>query len=281
MPRPVAFILLVVVVVCVTLVHAAFAAPAPGPTTAPAPLPAQTSRYNRGGFPGRYRDDAGKVKHFALKHADAPIYDGGGREIGRADRPVMLNVGATKQMDLDDKPGGESYLWAWATKAGSGWIARDALADPPPASPASPGAATLDRNPKPPAESSEALVIDAAAGRAKLAQLRHVNSNGELPTTGGGNRGEHYAGRDPGPTDYVYLLFAVPNVRRGGTAKDSLPDGSKFIAALDERGKPIVEVMRMYRDDDSGRPVDVTFLYGRAAEGDAWGWLARANVGER
>jgi hypothetical protein len=39
--------------------------------------------------------------------------------------------------------------------------------------------------------------------------------------------------------------------------------------------------MTMYRDDDFNQPVSVTFLYGRAAGGDVYGWLARANVGER
>jgi hypothetical protein len=29
------------------------------------------------------------------------------------------------------------------------------------------------------------------------------------------------------------------------------------------------------------QPVPVTFLYGRAEGGQMWGWLARANVGER
>jgi hypothetical protein len=241
---------------------------------AAAPLPAQTSRYNRGDSAGRYRDEHGKVKLLAIKGGDAPLYDGGGREIGRVNKPVMLNVGAGKHMDLDGKPGAESYAWAWATTDGSGWIARDALIDPPPADPKS------DRNPKPPKEADKPLTIDTLAGREKLAKLRHVDSKGDLPK-GGGNRGEHYAGRNPGEKDYVYLLFACPNVQRGGTAKDSLPNGSKFIPALDEKGKPIVEVMTMYRDDDLNQPVEVTFLYGRAEAGEMWGWLARANVGER
>jgi hypothetical protein len=29
------------------------------------------------------------------------------------------------------------------------------------------------------------------------------------------------------------------------------------------------------------QPLEVTFMYGRAEGGDVWGWLARANVGER
>jgi hypothetical protein len=60
-----------------------------------------------------------------------------------------------------------------------------------------------------------------------------------------------------------------------------MPNGSNFIPALDDNGKPIIEVMTMYRDDDLNQPVEVTFLYGRAEGGDMWGWLARANVGER
>jgi hypothetical protein len=201
------------------------------------------------------------------------LFDGAGREIGRARKPVMLNQGAAKQMDLDGKNGAETYLWAWQTEAGSGWIARDALVDPPPAAPADPG-----RNPRPPREAAQPLIIDAAAGRRKLTGLRHVSSDGLIPP-GGGNKGEHYAGRNPGPRDYVYLLFACPNVRRGGTACDSLPDGSKFVPALDDKGQPIAEVMTMYRDSDLKKPVDVTFLYGRAPGGDRYGWLARANVG--
>ena len=257
-----------VMALCVTIV-----APA-----APAPLPAATSRYNQGDAPGRYRDEHGKIKLFAPKTGQAALYDGGGREIGRVTRPVMLNVGAAKSMDLDGKAGAESYAWAWATDAGSGWIARDALVGPP--SPPPPDA-DAKRNPRPPCEAETALVIDAAAGREKLAKLRHVDSTGKLPTSGGGNRGEHYGGRNPGERDYVYLLFAVPNVRRGGVAKDSLPNGSKFTPALHDDGKPIAEVMTMYRSDDLNQPVDVTFLYGRAEGGAMWGWLARANVGER
>jgi len=244
-------------------------------SAASAPLPASTSRYNQGDAPGRYRGADGKIKQFALKAGEAPLYDGGGREIGRVNRPVMLNIGAAKSMDLDGKPGAENYAWAWATNAGSGWIARNALVDAPPSD------VDPKRNPKPPREAEKPLVIDAAGGREKLAKLRHVDSKGELRTGGGGNRGEHYAGRNRGDNDYVYLLFAAPNVRRGGVAKDSLPSASKFIPALDENSKPIAEVMTMYRDDDLNQPVEVTFLYGRAEDGATWGWLARANVGDR
>lgn len=245
------------------------------PTTAPSrKLPTETSRYNQGNAPGRYRDANKKIKRFALKRADVPIFDGGGRAFGRVREPVMLNVGAFKRMDLDGTPGKEPYGWAWATDAGSGWIALDALVDPP--------TVQIDdaRNPKPPRESDVPLTIDATRGTERLKNLRHVNSEGEIPT-GGGNKGEHYAGRNPGPGDFVYLLFAVPNVQRGGVAKDSIPDGEKFVQALDEEGNLITETMTMYRDNDFNQPVQVSFLYGRAQDGDVYGWLARANVGER
>lgn len=39
--------------------------------------------------------------------------------------------------------------------------------------------------------------------------------------------------------------------------------------------------MTMYRVGDFSPPVPVTFLYGRAENGELYGWLARANVGER
>jgi hypothetical protein len=38
--------------------------------------------------------------------------------------------------------------------------------------------------------------------------------------------------------------------------------------------------MTMYRDGDFKQPVKVTFIYGRAKDGDLYGWTARANVGE-
>lgn len=239
-------------------------------------LPARTSRYNQGNAPGRIRDESGKVARFAVKNGEAPLLDGAGREMCRVRQPVLLNSGAVKEMTVKEKPK-ESFVWAWRTEAGSGWIARSALVSPPPLPPAD--ADTL-RNPRPPRESEVLLTIGAAGGRKKLAGLRHVSSNGEIPPTGG-NKGEHYGGRMPGPKDFVYLLFAVPNVRRGGLAKDSFPDGGKFIPALDEQGKPIQEVMTMYRGRDLTKPVPVTFLYGRAPDSDRWGWIARANVGER
>ncbi len=244
------------------------------PTANGRELPAQTSRYNRGGFPGRYRDAKGKVRLFTLKY-EVSVFDGAGNAIGRARKPVMLNQGVTKQMEIDGKDGPETYVWGWRTDGGSGWVPRDALADPPPLPPA---ADLQNRNPRPPRESPTPLTIDAAAGRKQLAGLRHVNTQGVIPRSGG-NKGEHYAGRNPGPKDFVYLLLAVPNVQRGGMAKDSIPNGGKFLPALDEKGKPIQEVMTMYRGRDLTKPVPVTLLYGRAPGSDRYGWIARANVG--
>ncbi len=241
--------------------------------TKPAKLPKATSRYNVGNLPGRYRDAKGQLRHFALKHT-TPLYDGSGREIGTLTEPVLLNIGVAKDMDVSGSGRTESLAWAWATKAGSGWVARSALVDPPKpdADPA--------RDPKQPKESKEAMTIDCAAGREKLKGLRHVGSSGEIPE-GSGNMGEHYAGRNPGDKDYVYLLLACPNVIRGGVAKDSIPNGEKFIEGLDENGQPITETMTMYKGGDLNQPVKVTFLYGRTATSNGWGWLARANVRER
>lgn len=241
-------------------------------TTQPA-LPARSSDYNVGAAPGRHRGADGKIKRFELK-GDAPLFHGGGGKLGRVTKPVLLNIGAGKRMDLDGKPGAEEYVWAWKTDAGSGWIAHDAIVDPPPF------AIDLARNPKPPRESDKPMTIDAAKGTALLTDLRHTNSQGVIPTIGG-NKGEHYAGRNSGPNDFVYLLFACPNVQRGGVARDSIPAGGQFIPALDEDGKPITETMTMFRGGDFAQPVSVTFLYGRADAGEAYGWLARANVGER
>ncbi|MDQ4072452.1 MAG: hypothetical protein M3088_06220 [Actinomycetota bacterium] len=174
-------------------------------------------------------------------------------------------------MSLDGRDR-EPYLFAQRTGTDvAGWVRRAAVASPPPLR-------TDTRNPRPPSVSRDHLVIDAAQGRSLLAGLRFVNSHGVFPE-GGGNKGEHYAGRHPGPLDYVYLLFAVPNVRYGGVAKDSLPDGSRFVRALGAGGRAILETMTMYRGRDFDRPVRVTFLYGRAARTRRYGWLARANVG--
>jgi hypothetical protein len=209
---------------------------------------------------------------FRLKR-EVPVFDGAGHEIGRARQPVMLNSGATKEMDLDGKGGPETYVWGWRTEGGSGWVLRSALVNPPPVQ------SDPQRNPKPPREAKTPLTINSAAGREKLKGIRHVNSEGVIPPTGG-NKGEHYAGRNPGPRDFVYLLFAVPNVRRGGMAQDSIPNGGKFIPAFDETGRLIQEVVTMYRDRDLKKPVPVTFLYGRVPGSDRYGWIARANVGD-
>ncbi|HEV2294298.1 MAG TPA: hypothetical protein VGR35_10600 [Tepidisphaeraceae bacterium] len=179
---------------------------AQAPTSQPA-LPERTSRYNVGNAPGRHRGPDGKIKRFALED-ETPLYDGGGREFGRVKDPVLLNVGAGKRMDLDGKPGLEEYVWAWKTEAGSGWINRSAIVDPPPF------AIDQTRSPKPPREADKPLTINAARGTELLKDLRHTNSQGVIPTEGG-NKGEHYAGRNPGPLDFVYILFACPNVQRG------------------------------------------------------------------
>lgn len=220
--------LLLVLSVAISLQHARAADPStqPGEPSSRA-LPPQTSRYNRGAMPGRYRDAEGKMKRFELK-GETAVFDGSGREFGKARAPVLLNIGAAKEMDLDAQPGKEPYVWAWRTEAGSGWIARTALADPP-APDADP-----QRNPKPPKDSDTPLVIDAAGGTEKLKSLRHTNTQGIIPEDNG-NMGEHYTGRNPGPKDFVYVLFAVPNVQRGGVARDSISDGGKFIPALDDR----------------------------------------------
>jgi hypothetical protein len=236
----------------------------------------QTSKYNRGGFPIRIRDEeTGKAKLFELR-GPATVYDGAGRRIGttRAEA-VQLNDGAVKRM-APTGGGAEPHYWAWRSGAGgSGWIRGSVLVRPP----------RFDtdphrRNPRPPGLSDEPLIVDAERGRRQLAGLRFLNSKGEFPARGG-NRGDHYGGRHKGPRDYIYLLFAAPNVARGGAAKDSLADGSPFFQALDERGRPIRETMTMYEGTDLSAPVRVTFLYGRAPRGRRYGWIARADVGRR
>lgn len=234
-------------------------------------LPDRTSRYNVGGVLPRIRDRRGQTD-FELRRPTA-VFDGGGRQIGVSQGPVKLNAGAVRRMDLDRRGRPETYLFAQRTGAGvAGWVRRSALVDPPPIP-------RNTRNPRPPAVSRTPLVIDAAEGRRKLEGLRFVNSHGVIPE-GGGNKGEHYGGRHPGELDYVYLLFAVPNVRYGGVARDSLPDGSLFVSALHERGDPIRERMTMYRGRDLESPVRVTFVYGRPPRSRRYGWIARANVGE-
>jgi hypothetical protein len=243
------------------------------------PLPEMTSKYNRGGtnspFAGRKKDKDGKIRRFELIDRKVLLYHGGGKVIGTVIKPVMLNMGAVKKMTVDGKEG--TYLWAWKTDTGlSGWVNRLGLADPPDADAERKTSAGL--NPAPPGESENYLKIDASAGTLKLKGLVHQNSKGELPVEG--NRGEHYTARNPGPLDFVYLLFAVPNVQKGGTAKDSMPDGSLFVPALDEHGKMIIEVVMMYRDADFNKPVKVRFLYGRPLSSKMYGWIAGANVGK-
>lgn len=242
-------------------------------------LPEMTSKYNRGGtnslYAGRHRDQKGQIRTFELRDGKAALRNGGGRLIATVTKPVKLNKGAVKQMTVDGKEG--TYLWAWNTAAGlSGWMNRADIIDAPAVEAELKTSAGL--NPAPPSESKQRLKINTRAGTLALTGLSHINSKGVLPS--GGNKGEHYAGRNPAGPDYVYLLFAVPNVQKGGTAKDSMPDGSEFIPALDENGKLIAEVMTMYRDVDLKKPVTVTFLYGRPATGKMYGWIARANVGE-
>src|SRR3954471_24301006 len=115
-------------------------------SSSPSALPVKTSRYNRGDFPGRYRDAAKKVRLFELKRGETPVCDGAGREIGKATKPMMLNIGAAKSMDIDGNGVEEKYAWAWRTEAGSGWIDRAALVDPPPPD------VDPQRDPKPPRE---------------------------------------------------------------------------------------------------------------------------------
>lgn len=185
---------------------------------------------------------------------------------------MKLNAGAVRQMNLDERGRPETYLFAARTGAGVvGWVRRSSLASPPPIPKST-------RNPSPPGVRHTPLVIDAVEGRRKLAGLRFVNSHGVIPE-GGGNKGEHYGGRHPGELDYIYLLFAVPNVRYGGVARDSLPDGSDFLLGLTERGNPMRERMTMYRGRDLNSPVGVTFVYGRPPHSRRYGWIARANVG--
>jgi hypothetical protein len=234
--------------------------------------PNRTSPYNIGDSPGRFRSPDHRKKFFSLK-AETSLFDGGGREIGRVTKPVTLNIGACKRMNVDGKADAE-FMWAWRSTAGSGWIARSAFIDPPPFE------IDTKRDPKPPREAKELLTIHADKGTELLKGLRHTDFKGIIPDTGG-NKGEHYAGQKPGPKNYVYLLFACPNVKNGGVARDSIPDGAGFVPAQDDAGKPITETMTMYRAGDFNQPVPVTFLYGRAENSNIYGWLARANIGER
>jgi hypothetical protein len=239
-------------------------------------LPEKTSRFNRGNVSGRYRDANGKRLRFELQH-EVAVLDGAGREFARVVEPVMLNRGVAKRMRADGAAEPETYVWGFSmrTTSGdlrrcSGWISRTALVHPP-------DIGSDDTvNPKPPREGA-ALEVDCEKAMRKLRGLRFKDSSGAIPKRG--NHGTDYAGRNPGPRNFVYLCFNVPNVVRGGVAKDSIRNGGLFVPGLDENGKPIRERMTMYRHRHHPKPVPVHFVYGRPADRQTWGWLAQANVG--
>jgi hypothetical protein len=236
------------------------------------PLDKETTKYNRGYVLPRIRNRRRGTK-FRLRRP-TPVHDGSGRELAISPRSVKLNAGAVKQMDVDGQ-GLDTYLFAQKTGAGvSGWVRRTAIRRPP-------RVPRDNRNPKPPAESETPLVIDGATAREKLRGLRFLGRYG-LPRGPGANQAVHYAGRNLDQHGYVYLLWSAPNVVWGGIAKDSLPEGSEFVPALDENGNPIEEITPMYRRRDFllRHKEDVTFLYGRAPESATYGWIIRANVGE-
>lgn len=235
-------------------------------------LKRRTTDYNRGGIDIRTRDSQDKARLFKLQ-GPAPVYDGAGRLLGTTEKKkVLLNYGAVKRMTVEDRSA-EFYYFAWRSGSGSGFIPRSAFVDPP-----SWRRDPERRNPRPPGVSKEPLTIDAASAKRQLAGLRYKNWKGEFTT---GNQGTDFAARRVGPHHYIYLLFAAPNVAQGGGAKDSLPDGSEFIQALDARGRAILERATMYVGKDESQVVRVTFLYGRAPRTRRYGWIARANVGRR
>jgi hypothetical protein len=235
-------------------------------------LPQRTSRYNVGGVSVRYHEGRER-KRFALRHSVA-VRDGSGRALGSTERPVMLNRGAVKKMSLDGGESPETFVWGWNVETDrgrlSGWLPRSALNNPPETG------WNAEVNPEPPLEGTP-LEVDAEDAARKLSGLRFKNSRGEIPRAG--NQGTHYAGRNPGPLDFVYLCFNAPNVVRGGVAKDSIPDGGFFVPGLDDEGRPIRERVTMYRDGRLEEPVPVHFLYGRPDDAQTWGWMAQANVG--
>lgn len=236
------------------------------------PLPKRTSKYNVGGVLPRIRDRRRRTR-FRLK-GDTPVYDGGARELAISRGPVMLNSGAVKEMDVDGQ-GPETYLFAQKTGAGvTGWIRRSALVRPPPVP-------KDGRNPSPPSESDTRLVIDGSEGERRLEGLRFLDWHG-FPRDPGANQAIHYTGRNLDHKGYVYLVWAAPNVRYGGIAKDSLPGGSEFVPSLNERRESIEELVPMYRGSDFRlrHKENVAFIYGRAPNLSSYGWIARGNVGE-
>jgi hypothetical protein len=225
---------------------------------------------------GRYKDGDGNDRFFELRR-EVAVRDGAGREFARVRGPVKLNRRAEKQLRVDGAHRPKTHVWGFSmrTVAGdlkrcSGWILREALADPPDIG------FDPSVNPKPPGEGAP-LVIDCDRATRKLSRLRFKDSKGKFPKRG--NNGKDYGGRNPGSHNYINLLFNVPNVVGGGVAKDTIPNGGLFVPALDRHGKPIRERMNMYRGRHRSKKVRVYFVYGRAEDGESWGWIAQANVG--
>jgi len=247
-----------------------------------APLLRRWSRYNAAGAGARYREDPkdpeSPTRKFKLTESTARVFDGFGREIARVGGPVELNSGTKKKMDLDPPDGKpETYVLGWRmprTGGGSAtaWIRRSALKDPP--------AARVDPrvNPAPPRK-GKPVAIDADRGRRTLTGLYYKGSSGKFRDTG--NRGADFGGRNDRDRDrdYVNLLFSAPNVPKGAIAKDTIPDGARFVPGLSKRGRPIRLKVKMYRDRREDQEIHVHFVYGRAENGDRWGWIAQANVG--
>ena len=86
-------------------------------------------------------------------------------------------------------------------------------------------------------------------------------------------------------SDGAELVDAVRRLRPDVVISDvSMPGmgGVEALRRLNSDGSDVkVILLTMYRDGDFNQPVPVTFLYGRAQSGKPYGWLARANVGER
>jgi hypothetical protein len=251
-------------------------------------LPERTSDYNIGVLndrqvTGRYKDANGKnIKFDLIEEEEAAVRDGTGQELARVRKAVMLNRGAVKEMDVDGDGDGIPYVFGWSMNTDhgklSGWIPRNKLKRPPDP------AKILSLNPRAPHEGAP-LEIDCERATEALADLRFKDRTGKFRPSG--NWGDDYAGRNPGPLDFVNLCFNVPNVIGGGVAKDSIPNGELFVPGLDEDRAPIRERMTMYRSPGLREEVCVHFVYGRT-EGEMfrpprgevrWGWIAQANVG--